>query len=274
MEEKIRKQLEMCKSINDFRNMSYEIIKKILDNDTSDLLKGDNGFLGQSEKIRFEVFNLPQGISCPESTEICRQGCYQINPEKMHQAPNRDSAVKFYRKKNLLKSMQKDFVDNMVKNIKGLRPKKGQNIIIRIHGSGDFYSQEYMRKWFEIALRIRESSKPYVFVAYTKSMNILKCVMEKKTELDDLYMRVCGKTLDQYKIEDFNINLIGSVMDDTDLKAKNIMDEFKLPKYIVTSKEKKDVYYCGDVACADCDGLKCYTFPMHDVYTVLRTKKK
>ena len=272
MKEEIRGKLEGCNNIGDFKKLSAEEVKSLLDEDTSKILTSNNTFLGRNEKYRFEVFNLPQGISCPESTEICRQNCYQITPEGMLAAQGCDSAVLAYRKMNLLKSLQNNFVDNMVGKILRLRPHEGENIIIRIHASGDFYSPEYMRKWFEIALRIHKLEKPYKFVAYTKSMNILRSVMANKEELDKIYNNVCGKTLKKYKISDFNINLIGSVMDDTNSEAKEIMNDFKLPKYIVTNEEKKgiEIVDCKNIACADCKGRKCYTFPMKDVYTKLR----
>lgn len=270
MKEEIRKKLEICKTVKDLKELSAESVKEILDKDTSKMLSDKNAFLGKNNKYRFKVFNLPQGISCPEATKICRKGCYQINPEAMLAAQNRDSAVLVYRKMNLLKSLQDDFVENMVNKINRLRPKTSEKIFIRIHASGDFYSQEYIRKWFEIALRIKESRKTYTFVAYTKSMSILKNMMEDKEKLDNIYMKVCKKTLKEYKISDFNINIIGSIMDDTNTETKKIIDEFNLPKYIVTSNEEKVTDYCGDKACVDC--RNCYTFPMKDVCTILRKK--
>lgn len=271
MKEEIREKLEICNTIKDFKGLSAESVKEILGKDTSEILSHKNAFLGRSGECRFVVFNLPQGISCPEATEICSKGCYQIIPEAMLAAKNHDSAVVLYRKMNLLKSLQDDFVNNMINKINRLRPNHGEKIFIRIHASGDFYSKDYIRKWFEIALRIKESRKEYTFVAYTKSMNKLKAVMENKLELDNIYMRVCNKTREEYKISDFNINIIGSIMDDTNSETKKIIDEFNLPKYIVTNN-KKEVTDCAKKACADCK--KCYIFPMKDVYTILRKNKK
>lgn len=269
MIEEIRKKLEICKTVDDLNGLSPESVKEILDKDTSEMLSDKNTFLGNNEQYGFKVFNLPQGISCPEATEICRKGCYQIIPEAMLAAENRDSAVLVYRKMNLLKSLQDDFVEKMVNKINRFRQKPDQKIFIRIHASGDFYSKDYIRKWFEIALRIKESRKAYSFVAYTKSMNILKEVMEERVELDKIYMRVCKKTLKEYKISDFNINIIGSVMDDTKAEIKAIMDDFNLPQYIVTDDEENTITdYCDNKLCVDC--RKCYTFPMKDVCTILR----
>lgn len=271
MKEEIRKKLEKCMVIKDFEELSTESIKEILGEDTSKILSDQNVFLGRNKEYRFEVFNLPQGISCPEATKICSEGCYQIIPEAMLAAPNRNSAVLIHRKINLLKSLQDDFVENMINKINGLRPNPGEKIFIRIHASGDFYSEDYIRKWFEIALRIKESRKAYTFVAYTKSMNRLEAVMENKEELDNIYMRVCKKILNEYRIGDFNINIIGSIMDDTNTETKKIIDKFNIPKYIVTSNEKEDMYYCANEICAEC--RKCYTFPMKDICTILRKKK-
>lgn len=61
-------------------------------------------------------------------------------------------------------SKTKAFVDLMDAEIKRKRNLKS----IRIHGSGDFYSQEYLDKWVEIARR-----NPAVrFYCYTKSLHL------------------------------------------------------------------------------------------------------
>lgn len=268
MKEEIRKKLEGCNNIEDFKKLSAEEVKSLLDEDRSKILTDNNTFLGRNEKYRFEVFNLPQGISCPESTKICRQNCYQITPEGMLAAQGCDSAVLAYRKMNLLKSLQDNFADNMVGKILRLRPHEGENIIIRIHASGDFYSTEYMRKWFEIALRIHKLQKPYKFVAYTKSINILKSVMEDKARLDDIYSNVFGQTLQKYKISDFNIMIIGSIMDDTCIQKQEIINKYNLPKYIVTRDTQSNLKDCEEKSCANC--MECYKDSMKCVKTILR----
>lgn len=268
MKEEVRKKLEKCNTIEEFERLSVEEVNNILQEDTSDILTDNNTFLGRKQSIRFEVFNLPQGISCPEATAICRNNCYQITPEGMLAAKDCDSAVLAYRKMNLLKSLQDNFADNMVAKILRLRPNEGENIIIRIHASGDFYSPEYMRKWFEIALRTYKAGKTYKFVAYTKSINILKSVMEDRAKLDDIYIRIFGQTLEKYEISDFNIMIIGSIMDDTCIEKQRIIDNYNLPKYIVTKDHKPNLKNCEEKTCANC--MECYKESMKTIITRLR----
>jgi hypothetical protein len=62
-------------------------------------------------------------------------------------------------------TLREDFVEIMSKEVR----KKRANFV-RVHDSGDFYSPEYLRKWFDIA---REN--PSVnFYAYTNSLNLVR----------------------------------------------------------------------------------------------------
>jgi hypothetical protein len=72
-------------------------------------------------------------------------------------------AVKKAREFNLTMSFGKDFVSNAVNDLNKLRYK-----YIRIHDSGDFYNQEYLDKWFEIAKQFPNK----IFYAYTKSLHL------------------------------------------------------------------------------------------------------
>jgi hypothetical protein len=60
---------------------------------------------------------------------------------------------------------QKDFPRLMLEEI---RKKKAQ--VIRIHDSGDFYSREYMRKWFKVMDQLPEVT----FYAYSKSLPLFE----------------------------------------------------------------------------------------------------
>ena len=98
------------------------------------------------------VFNLPAGKStcnreCP--------GCYAIKFQRLY--PN----VLPYRNRMLEASQQPDFVARISADISSCRkPFK----FIRIHESGEFYSQQYIDKWQSIA----EAFPQYTFYAYTK----------------------------------------------------------------------------------------------------------
>lgn len=100
------------------------------------------------------VFNLPAGMStcnreCP--------GCYAMKFQRLY--PN----VLPYRNRMLEASQQSDFVSRISADIASCRkPFK----YIRIHESGEFYSQQYIDKWYTIA----RSFAQYTFYTYTKRL--------------------------------------------------------------------------------------------------------
>lgn len=68
------------------------------------------------------------------------------------------------RKRNLRLSLRDNFADLIIADLKRMRAVN----TIRIHDAGDFYSQEYLNKWFTIAKALPELT----FYAYTKSLNL------------------------------------------------------------------------------------------------------
>lgn len=88
------------------------------------------------------VFNLNRAVTCPGRSDWCNKHCYEI---KSYRYP----AVRPARDRNLAATMEDDFVWRIVAEIKKKRktPIRG----VRIHGSGDFYSLQYLHKWYKIA---------------------------------------------------------------------------------------------------------------------------
>ena len=102
------------------------------------------------------IWNLPHKKTCIGSG-ICRNFCYENKVAK------RWIHVNNSREKNYRESRERDFISIMTKKIsKSLIP------LFRIHESGDFYSQEYLNKWIEIA----KNCKDTLFIAYTKSFTL------------------------------------------------------------------------------------------------------
>ena len=65
-----------------------------------------------------------------------------------------------------LKATQKDnFVDVMIEEV-----KKRKADFVRVHDSGDYYSKEYLLKWFAIA----EALPNVKFYSYTNNINMIK----------------------------------------------------------------------------------------------------
>ena len=96
--------------------------------------------------------------SLPASKEVCNRicdGCYAIKAQRIYPAvlPSRE------RKLKVSKSAQ--FPTRMISSIKALNPE-----YVRVHDSGEFYSQEYVAKWVTIAKAL-----PHVkMYTYTKRL--------------------------------------------------------------------------------------------------------
>lgn len=116
------------------------------------------------ETVKVIGFGLPADVSfgdgkntCPGAL-ACRAVCFA------KQGTYRFPAVKASRMANLDATMGDGFVADM---ITALKRRRSFNTI-RIHDSGDFYSQEYYNAWCEIARAFPDR----IFYAYTKSLNL------------------------------------------------------------------------------------------------------
>ena len=109
------------------------------------------GNLKVSEKVL--LFNLPAIKTCPNCV-ACATGCYARVAEIQYKV------VRESRERNWDASKQPCFVARMVELIERSGVK-----LVRVHESGDFYSQSYADKWSEIARRLPNVT----FFAYTKS---------------------------------------------------------------------------------------------------------
>ena len=70
------------------------------------------------------------------------------------------------------------FIDDMIKDIK---LKKAE--FVRVHGSGDYYSKEYLLKWFEIA----EKMPNIKFYSYTNNVNMIKKLKSIPSNYDFIF---------------------------------------------------------------------------------------
>lgn len=99
------------------------------------------------------TFNLPArrdicGRECPD--------CYAKKSQRLYRA------VLPFREKNYQQSLSHNFVNDTIDEIKHLKKAPAA---IRIHESGEFYSQDYVDKWTLIVMR----SPNTLFYAYTKN---------------------------------------------------------------------------------------------------------
>jgi hypothetical protein len=101
-------------------------------------------------------WSIPSGLRhiCVGASAICLALCYA-----MRQHYCRDS-VKDALQANYRASLRKDFVVLAYGWIRSLFAR-----VVRVHASGEFYSEEYVRKWIIIA----KQNPRIVFYAYTRS---------------------------------------------------------------------------------------------------------
>lgn len=121
---------------------------------------------GSNSKLKKDAiasFSLPAGITCP--------GAGQCHSEKFCYAQNgnysRTNVLKM-QISNWLSSQTDSFIPIMTDRIARLA---GRINFLRIHDSGDFYSQEYVSKW--VSIIENTSHFGILFYAYTKSFAFL-----------------------------------------------------------------------------------------------------
>jgi hypothetical protein len=109
------------------------------------LLTRGNRKLGES----IHVWSIPAVETCPGSSEVCRSVCYSTKGRFLL------DAVRERLGWNLEQARRDDFVSRMVTEIK----RKGC-FVIRVHSAGDFFDEEYARKWLEV---MKQCPKPRYF---------------------------------------------------------------------------------------------------------------
>lgn len=105
-------------------------------------------------------------ITCP-SAKYCVAGCYaKTGTYRFKNSVNAYEA----RLKLTLSNEFHAVMDREIKKKAALAARKKQKLFIRIHDSGDFYSEAYAMTWFNIM-----KDNPNVsFYAYTKRVNMFK----------------------------------------------------------------------------------------------------
>jgi hypothetical protein len=99
-----------------------------------------------------EKRNTCTGASACKAVCYAKQGAYVF------------PVVRKARMRNLRMTMKKNFAARIVADLLRMRAVN----TVRIHDAGDFYSQEYLEKWYEIARALPHLT----FYAYTKSLHL------------------------------------------------------------------------------------------------------
>lgn len=116
-------------------------------------------------------------ITCPNARQ-CAVGCYAQSGT--------------YRFKNVVNAYEErlkltrdvNFVDILIAEIrsKTIQAKaKGEQCVIRIHDSGDFYSKEYAEQWYQIIRQCPDTR----FYAYTKMVSLFESLNQQESQFDN-----------------------------------------------------------------------------------------
>lgn len=142
------------------------------------LMTKGNGKLDKSV-LGWSITPVKSCLNCKD----CKKDCYAVKPY------NRYPNVKKAWDRNFELAKSGEFVKLIVDQLKGQRKLKGSGGIgrpcnnicdgadddsyvvpytVRIHVSGDFFSQEYIDRWVEICSSVRALKLPVDFYTYTK----------------------------------------------------------------------------------------------------------
>lgn len=110
------------------------------------------------------IFNLPALKTCTPS-KWCRKHCYALQGRFIWRS------IKKVHQQRYLISRTKDFTNIMIEEIKRRKSLK----YIRIHITGDFYNEEYVRKW----VRIARIFPDMIFRTNTKRQDLIPLMKEE-----------------------------------------------------------------------------------------------
>ena len=123
------------------------------------------------------MFSLIAGKTCPMAGK-CKKYCYGKKGTYLY------PSVIARREACYQASLKDNFVDYMTANVNMVKAEVGNaDLYIRIHDTGDFYSIEYVKKWFEIARNCPDVK----FYTYTKSVTYVKSAGEIPENLTITY---------------------------------------------------------------------------------------
>ena len=217
-----------------FTNISLVELEKIYDDKIKKgILKNNNKKLG---KLIWD-FSLPPIVSCP-NCEDCKLDCYAVSTYKMYKSAKLSWDNNFKLCLNNL-DLFKDCVINQL--------SKGKILMVRIHQSGDFYSDEYLQSWIDI-INLFPNIK---FFAYTKSFEGKNFTPPENLNIIDSFIEYEG-----YKYLNFsNYDVISKLRN----KTKSIICPNTKGGYLknIHKKDKQSKQYIkGDklkkMTCSDC----------------------
>ena len=117
-------------------------------------------------KYKIASFNLPAPKACP-GAGACKGPCYAQQGRYIYRAAIAVRENNFSLCQSLLSKSEGTLTRALEEGINSIPGK--QNLILRMHDSGDFYSPEYARAWMNVAWNNPDKQ----FYCYTKSTDFL-----------------------------------------------------------------------------------------------------
>ena len=155
-------------------------------------------------KDKILCFGLPAGVTCP-GAGVCRRFCFA--QKGMYRFP----CVVKSRIRNQLISEGGAFVATMIAELKRVR-----KTYIRIHDSGDFYSQAYLDKWVDII----KANTAKRFYCYTTSLHLNWDEYDRQSNCTRSQSdSTCHQGLIRSDLSITYVNETGSDCDKSDLNA-------------------------------------------------------
>jgi hypothetical protein len=138
-----------------------------------------NSKISNSSNGKFLVFNFgipayqsATGLKTCPMAGICADGCYAT--QGAYTWSNVAQAYEY----RLAESLKSEFVDVMSVLIDrkiAIATRKGKQLAIRIHDSGDFYSIKYVKRWLAIIAKFPQVQ----FYAYTKQVALFTAMQAR-----------------------------------------------------------------------------------------------
>lgn len=120
-------------------------------------------------------WSIPALTTCPGSTPTCILSCYALKGRYYLPDVARGLEVNFVR------TTQPDFADWLISQMIAFGVR-----LLRLHPSGDFYSEQYVRDWLQVTRRCRSTT----FFAYTRSWRDQKLLplLEEMAALPNMFL--------------------------------------------------------------------------------------
>lgn len=143
---------------------------------------------------RVLIFNLPPIKSCPNN-QSCRDSCYAVPFYRQYPNVWEKCDQNFLLAKNKLPFL----AGRLLMQIVDKKKTRAGLVAVRVHSSGDFFSQDYLNMWTELARSLPDVK----FYAYTKADKVLDFSRLDKVENFNVIRSFIGGKMRNYGTPDY-----------------------------------------------------------------------